>query len=670
LIDLAEIAARTGLHVFPCDTAKRPCVKGGFTAASKDRAEINRMFSTPGARLIGVPTGRMNKLIVIDVDVKNGARGMEWLELNREALPETRTHKTRSGGLHLLFVAPENVEIRNSASRVAPGVDVRGEGGYVIVPPSDGYAVADPIEPAEMPRWLIKACLKQEERQEQHQSNPLIAADGTPYGIKALQNACANIRNAPDGQKHDTLNREAYSIGGLVTAGEVVQSVAYAELSAALHAIRHRCEDFKGALKTLHGAFGDGMNAPRSVTHIPSRLQITPQTPESANDGDTNVPNRDKKGDKTGDTAPKALKYHTFIELEADLDASDFVEGLLIDGAMSVVYGESNAGKTFWATDLALHVAAGHPWCGREVERGAVLYLALEGAHGIKNRVAAFKRAHNMDDADLPFAVVTIGLNLLDPNADAESVVATCKAVAEQFDIPLRLIVVDTLARAMAGGNENAPEDMGALVKTGDMMRQDATAHLMYIHHSGKDTAKGARGHSSLRAATDTEIEITADGKSRQAEVRKQRDLEGGDVWRFELAPVVLGTNKRGKEVTSCVVKVITDEQTAGAESFGRHLKGHNKRALEVLTDALIEAGKTGYPGVPFGLSSVPEKWWRDRFYERAMAGAEADTKKKAFRRAADFLVENHYVGLNSSRVWVVKFQPNRENSEASDGDI
>lgn len=669
MTDLASVAAGLGLYVFPCDVAKRPCIKGGFTSASKDPAEIKRMFATSGAKLIGVPTGGANNLIVIDVDIKNNARGMEWLDLNREALPETRTHKTRSGGLHLLFLAPEGVEIRNSASRVAPGVDVRGEGGYVIVPPSDGYDIADPIEPAEMPRWLIKACLKQEERPQPTVSNPLVAGDGTPYGIKALENACANIRNAPEGQKHDILNREAYGIGGLVAAGELIQSVAYSELSNALQSIRHRCEDFKGALKTLHGAFGDGINVPRSVTHTALRQQqaeIRPANPAP----EPNVPQGDKKGDKPDPELAKALQYKTFIELEADLDASDFVEGLLIESAMSVIYGESNAGKTFWATDLALHIASGHPWCGREVERGAVLYLALEGAHGIKNRVAAFKLAHGMDDADLPFAVVTIGLNLLDPNADAESVIATCRAVAKQFNLPLRLIVVDTLARAMAGGNENAPEDMGALVKTGDMLREGTKAHLTYIHHSGKDTAKGARGHSSLRAATDTEIEITADGKSRQAEVRKQRDLEGGDIWRFELAPVVLGTNRRGKEVTSCVVKVITDEQAAGAASVGRQLKGHNKRAFEVLTDLVNEAGKSGYPGVPFGVASIPEKWWRERFYERAMAGAEMDAKKKGFRRAADYLVENHHAGLANGRVWVAQFQPsNRALEEQNDGE-
>lgn len=355
----------------------------------------------------------------------------------------------------------------------------------------------------------------------------------------------------------------------------------------------------------------------------------------------------------------KSLPYFTFQDAEAALDAADFVEGLLIERAMSVVYGESNTGKTFWATDLALHIASGMSWCGREVTQGAVLYLALEGSHGIRNRIAAFKAKHGMDDCQIPFAVVTIGLNLLDPDADASAVIATCKAISAKFETPVCMIVVDTLARAMAGGNENAPEDMGALVKTGDLLRESSGAHVMYIHHSGKDTAKGARGHSSLRAATDTEIEITADGKSRQAEVRKQRDLEGGDIWRFELEPITLGENRRGKDVTSCVVKVIGDiEETKETfqETFSsnrlKSLKGHMRRAYDVLIDCM-HGSDFGF-GAPPGVKSIPEAWWRNRFYENAMAGAEIKAKQKAFRRASDDLVNDHYVALRAGRVWPV----------------
>src|SRR5271166_1116448 len=99
-------------------------------------------------------------------------------------------------------------------------------------------------------------------------------------------------------------------------------------------------------------------------------------------------PNRDRPNGKGHDTqSPLALDY--FHTIKANLEASDFVEGLLIEGAMSVVYGEPASGKTFWTTDLALHVAWGRLWNGREVEVGGVIYCALEGSFGIDNRIAA-----------------------------------------------------------------------------------------------------------------------------------------------------------------------------------------------------------------------------------------------------------------------------------------
>ena len=124
----------------------------------------------------------------------------------------------------------------------------------------------------------------------------------------------------------------------------------------------------------------------------------------------------------------ESLPLLYYADISPSLDAADFVEGLFIDGAMSVIYGESGCGKTFFALDRALHVAAGIPWRGREVDRGGVLYLALEGSHGIRNRVAAFKAANCAGDADLPFAVVPVSVNLLDPNADTENVIAAAKA--------------------------------------------------------------------------------------------------------------------------------------------------------------------------------------------------------------------------------------------------
>lgn len=345
-----------------------------------------------------------------------------------------------------------------------------------------------------------------------------------------------------------------------------------------------------------------------------------------------------------------------FRDIRIVLQARDFVEGVLVDGAMSVIYGESTSGKTFYATDLGMHIACGWEWNGRSVEQGGVIYLAFEGSHGIRNRIAAFREAHDLGGRNIPFAIIPVSMNLLDPEADTGKLIRTIKHVACSLLVPVRWVVGDTLSRAMAGGNENAPDDMGALVTNGTRIQQETGAAMGWVHHSGKDQAKGMRGHSLLRAATDTEIEVVAEeGGQRTARVTKQRDMECAGEWPFRLKPVELGMNGRGKPITSCIVDYGgTAAARRGTAEGGTKSGGHARRALEILTDLCAGSGIVGFDGLPPDVSSVPADWWRERFYERAMPGDKEDTKKHAFGRASNTLINQHLVGMSRNRVWVV----------------
>lgn len=339
-----------------------------------------------------------------------------------------------------------------------------------------------------------------------------------------------------------------------------------------------------------------------------------------------------------------------FRDIEPVLDAQDFVQGLLVSRSIVIVYGAWGSGKTFWVTTLALHIAAGLPFAGRRVDQGGVVYCLMESGVGFHNRVAVWRDRHGVDDYDLPFVAVTEHVNMLDPEANLDLFIAACKAAAARMGVPLRLIVIDTLARALSGGNENAAEHMGALVMNADRLRRETGAAVLFVHHSGKDQARGARGHSSLSAAVDTEIEVTAEEGQHCAAVLKQRDLDKGTPFGFTLRMIEMGRNPHGEPVTSCLVE-FSDEP---APSRVVALKGHQKRAYELLCDVIARAGAVGYGGPP-DCPSVPDRWWREAFYERAMAGAENEAKKKAFRRAADALVEAHRVGMAVGRVWIVK---------------
>jgi hypothetical protein len=509
------------------------------------------------------------------------------------------------------------------------------------------------------------------ERQDQAAQAPaprptaVTTGDGTPYALAALSRECAAIRGAGMGQKWATINRAAYSIGGIVTAGELHEGPAIAALRDAVYSIRGQCEDFQHALRTLETGFADGKAAPRHIPEAPRLIRRVveeyeprpePQPRDAPPDHWIAEPEPDigiEPERLAPDIKPTGLPLIYFQDVKPALKAEDFVEGLLIKAAMSVTYGPSNCGKTFFMADLALHVALGLEWRGREVDRAGVIYCAMEGAHGIANRVAAFALACGLTGQEIPFAIIPVALNLLDPEADTSRLIDAIAEAAARMAIPVGLVVMDTLSRAMAGGNENSAEDMGALVVNSDRIRQATGAHVAWIHHSGKDQAQGARGHSLLRAATDTEIEISRadnDGPS-VAKVTKQRELEIDGVFGFTLKRVELGLNHRGKPVTSCIVEP-TDERPA---KLRISLTNGEAMALRILHDVMAAQPVP----VPYQASqarvqvATSKHAWRETFFARSTADSH-EAKKKAFNRAADGLAQKGQIGVHHDTVWAV----------------
>lgn len=143
-------------RIFPCGPDKRPLTPHGFKDASDDPATIAAWWKRWPDALTGMPTGA--GLVVIDTDLKNGKDGESSLcELEgvHGVLPPTRTVETMNGGLHRYFTGPADTKIQCSADKLGRGVDIRGDGGYVIIPPSPGYVVAVDMPIAPLPdAWV------------------------------------------------------------------------------------------------------------------------------------------------------------------------------------------------------------------------------------------------------------------------------------------------------------------------------------------------------------------------------------------------------------------------------------------------------------------------------------------------------------------------------------
>lgn len=256
-------------------------------------------------------------------------------------------------------------------------------------------------------------------------------------------------------------------------------------------------------------------------------------------------------------TPPRQLVHIFGSDLDDDVESFDdeIIEGAIGRMAMIVLYGDSNSGKTFLAVDMAAAIVQGAEWLGRRTVAGLVLYLATESPGSVEMRVKGYQRHWGVRLPGL--VIVTSPINLFDGQADTAAVVDLVKALEAELGSKTVLIIGDTLARLSAGANENSGEDMGVVVRNVDAIRAATGAAFLLIHHTGKDSAKGMRGWSGLRAATDTEIEVTVDEATglRSAEFTKQRDLPGkGERIGFRLLPVPLGANRWGTERSTCVV--------------------------------------------------------------------------------------------------------------------
>jgi hypothetical protein len=289
------------------------------------------------------------------------------------------------------------------------------------------------------------------------------------------------------------------------------------------------------------------------------------------------------------------------------------VRGVLPESGLAAVFGPSGSGKSFLAIDLCMALSDGVAWFGHRVQAAPVLYCALEGESGISNRVRAFHRHHGHRGAAARYLAQPFDL-LKDVQRLADAIIAKQGKGGVVF--------LDTLNRAAPGIDENSSEDMGRVITAAKCLQRLVEGLVVLVHHSGKDQAKGLRGHSSLHAALDAAIEVKRDGDYRSWKVAKSKDGEDGKEFPFALHRVVLGEDEDGEEITSCVI------EPGEASTTGRKLSPGLARALDSLISA-IAAGD----GEDIALED-----WRRIFYASATADS-TEGKRSAFNRARQGLV-------------------------------
>ena len=331
------------------------------------------------------------------------------------------------------------------------------------------------------------------------------------------------------------------------------------------------------------------------------------------------------------------------------------VQNFLGAGEQSVIFGAPGSAKSALAVDSTAHIAAGREWFGRRVQGGAVLYVAIERTAVVKRRLAAWQFHHGIED--LPLAVIGGQFDLRSSPADTDKLIAASHQLEDMTGQKLVLIIVETVNRALAGGDENSSKDMGALVGNLDRLANRTGAHVSSTHHIPADGTQRLRGHGSLFGAMDTTILVEKVGDLRIASVQKQSDGEEGERVVFDLQSVDLHHDDETGITTTAPVVIPRNESEAPKKADKR--KGRPNKAATIAERALIEAldecGKAAPASshMPAGVRVVSIDRWRDYAYRRGISASDdPDAQRKAFQRASEHLIAANSVGVWDNQVW------------------
>jgi hypothetical protein len=548
--------------VFPCDAKKRPVCQGGFKAASQDPDEVERLFSIPGAALIGIPTGEVSGISVIDIDVRDGKEGKEWVEKNAEMLGITKVAQTQSGGWHYYYRHVSG--IRNRAG-IDGCVDVRGDGGYVIHPESTGY------------RWLNDEDFGTFPDKVATQASGLAGGSLQPPMGGSDLDAFGNV---VDG-------REKF-MARMVLAAVADYYRDFGTFPTVEWMVENVYPNYEAKVKSRTG----DLNAEgRGVDEFRKKVTATIIRGREGKIADLHIaphkssPERSPAG--RAETIPeRKIRVKTLGELRATPPPSFMVADYLIENSFAAIYGAPASYKSFLALDWSLSVAHGVDWNGRPTRQGPVVYLAMEGQSGIAVRAEAWHRDRQLTDTDVPFYAVTVPIAMAMENAP--DVLQLKHAIEDALGgLNPALICVDTVARSFAGGaDENSSTDFGHFIRSADLLREWFECTVLAVHHSGKSEQKSLRGSSAFLGALDTSIQVKRNVGTEYVEVvvEKQKDVAEAEPLWLEAREVSFVQDRFAQEQSSLVLDVIEGKPKAGKISPDQQL------ALECLQD-LLDAG-------------------------------------------------------------------------------
>jgi RecA/RadA recombinase len=266
---------------------------------------------------------------------------------------------------------------------------------------------------------------------------------------------------------------------------------------------------------------------------------------------------------------------------------------------VSVVAGASRSGKSFLALETGLCVAEARPLFGLKVKHGAVVYQAGEGAIGVKKRLRAWRQHHGrVWTRETPFVLLQRPIDIYHSTEEVDSLISEILAHAKVFEDPLRLVVIDTLATATPGADENSGRDMSTVLGNVARICDKCQCHVMLVHHLNAAGGK-LRGHTSVYANVGQVMLVERDEDTgiRTVKLDKQKDDIDGKEMKFELMQVVIGVDEDGEKITSCICLPVGEKDAVRREE---ELKGFRlNKTQEVFMQAFFDVERRYGQPVP-----------------------------------------------------------------------
>ena len=570
---------------------------------------------------MGIITGACSSnIFVVDLDTQKFVQAQAWWDQidgmkHTAGELETARQTTGGGGKQLLFRAPNGWVAPTCKTPI--GVDIRGQGGFAVLPPSmhesgRRYQWDEGCEPWEVgildaPLWL---CDEIDSLAKEYGAG----GQSAPAGVKTItpESTTTAFGQVIDGREDYATKFVWARVVGLWRECPITMPNAEQE-----NEMREAFRDYERKVKSrlvepgipnhaLLEKEGRGISMFKLKWHQAMSLWDTKVAvhgatlPPSQKESYASDPRQEpvegnlKFDPETGEVfrePPLDGVYNTLwvTEIKKLPNPKMLVEGMIIDRGFGLTFGAPGSTKTFFDLDLALSIASGqtHFW-GRKINNnGPVIYISSEGVSDMKFRIMAWEQKMGINVDDIPFCLITQTINFMLP-ADVERLIKTVAHVSTQVGNPV-LVVVDTVSRVLPGADENLQKDMTLFIGACDAVRETFDTTVMGVHHTSR--GGNLRGSTVFDGAADFLFLIEREEGTMMGSLTAKKIKAAEDQWtqQFEIKKTPVGDIEGHESLTLHPVSIQSQEKVAKD-------KWPEKQVCQKILDAIRHAWDSGKP--------------------------------------------------------------------------